>query len=87
MTFLFVFVLGARKGKTQQHTKNIYMVNVFWRDSVRICFPSRPQYAILGAGIIGQTASFERRLRGAAQTPLALPYMFCILPGSGTWAG
>ena len=24
----------------------------------------------------GQTASFERRLRGAAPTPLALPYPF-----------
>ena len=49
-------------------------------------FPSRPQYAILGAGILGQIASFERRLRGAAPTPLALPYPFRIWPGSGTWA-
>ena len=31
-------------------------------------------------------ASFERRLRGAAQTPVALPYPFRIWPGSGTWA-
>ena len=35
-------------------------------------FPSRPQYAILGSGILGQIASFEHRLRGAAPTPLAL---------------
>ena len=37
---------------------------------------SRPLYAILGTGILGQIASFERRLRGAAPTPLALPYPF-----------
>ena len=47
-------------------------------------FPSRSQYAILGSGILGQIASFERRFRGAAQTPLALPYPFCIWPGSGS---
>ena len=39
-------------------------------------FTSRPQYAILGTEILGQIASFERRLRGAAPTPLALPYPF-----------
>ena len=44
------------------------------------------QYAILGTGILGRIASFERRLRGAAQTPLALPYQFRTWPGSGTWA-
>ena len=49
-------------------------------------FPSRSQYAILGTGILGQIASFERRLRGAAQTPLALPCPFRTWPGSGTWA-
>ena len=37
-------------------------------------------------GIIDQTASFERYLRGAAQTPLPLPCPFRIWPGSGTWA-
>ena len=31
----------------------------------------------------GQIASFERRLRGAAPTPLALPYPFRTRPGSG----
>ena len=35
---------------------------------------------------LGQIAWFERRLRGAAQTPLALPYPFRTWPGSGTWA-
>ena len=46
----------------------------FFGDSVRSFFSSRPQYAILGTRIIGQIASFERRLRGAAPTPLALLY-------------
>ena len=58
----------------------------FLGDSIRSFFPSRPQYAILGTGILGQIASFERRLRGAAQKPLALPYPFRTWPGSGTWA-
>ena len=48
--------------------------------------PAQPQYAILGTGILDQTASFERGLRGAAQTPLALPYPFRTWPGSGTRA-
>ena len=49
-------------------------------------FSSRPQNAILRTGILGQIASFERCLRRAAQTPLALPYPFRTWPGSGTWA-
>ena len=62
---------------------------IFFLDSVRIFFSSRPQYGILGTGIsrsnhmgpselefLGQIASFERRLRGAALTPLAMPYPF-----------
>ena len=52
------------------------MIIPFIGDSIRSYFPSRPQYAILGTGIFGKKASFERRLRGAAQTPLALPYPF-----------
>ena len=44
-----------------------------FRDSVRSFFLSRPKYAIRGTGILGQIASFERRLRGAAPTPLARP--------------
>ena len=47
-------------------------------------FPSRPQCAILGTGILGQIASFERRLRGAAQTSLALPHPLRTWPRSGT---
>ena len=35
---------------------------------------------------LSQIASFECRLRMAAQTPLALPYPFRTWPGSGTWA-
>ena len=59
---------------------------LFGGDSVRSFFPSRPQYAILGTGILGQIASFEGRLRGAAQAPLALPNPFRTWPGSGTEA-
>ena len=61
------------------------MIILFGGDSVRSFLPSRPPYAILGTGILGQIASFERRLRGAAPTPLALPYPFRTWPGSGTW--
>ena len=57
----------------------------FWGDLMRSFFPPRPQYAILGTGILGQIASFERRRRGAAQTPLSLPYAFRTWPGSSTW--
>ena len=39
-------------------------------------FSSRAQYAILGTGILGRIASFKGRIRGAARTPLALPYPF-----------
>ena len=54
------------------------MIILFFGDSVRTFFSSRPKYAIRGTGILGHIASFERRLRGAAQTPLvlALPYPF-----------
>ena len=40
-------------------------------------FSSRPQYGILGLEVLGHIASFERRLRGKAPTPLALPFPFC----------
>ena len=36
--------------------------------------------------LLGQIVSFERRLRGAAQMPLALPYPLRTWPRSGTWA-
>ena len=62
------------------------MIILFGGDSVRSFFPFRPQYAILGTGLLGQIASFERRPRGAAETPLALPYPFRTWLGSGTWA-
>ena len=42
---------------------------------------SRPKYAIRGTGILGQIASFVRRLRWAAPTPLALPCPF----STSTW--
>ena len=52
------------------------MIILFGGDLVRNFFSSRPQYAIIGTGILGQIASFERRPPGAAPTPLALPYPF-----------
>ena len=61
------------------------MMILFEGDSVRSLYPSRPQYAILGTGIVRQIAPFERRLRGAAQTPLALPYESASRL-TGTWA-
>ena len=36
--------------------------------------------------VLGQIASFERRLRGAAPMPLGLPYPFRTWPGSGMGA-
>ena len=65
---------------------NIYVIFILGGDSLRSFFSSRPQYAILGTGIVGQIDSFERRLQGAAQTPLALTYPFRTWPYSGTWA-
>ena len=41
----------------------------FLGDSVWSFFSSPPQCAIFGTGIFGLIASFERRLRGAAQSP------------------
>ena len=73
-------------GTTWVRGINIYTIFLFGGDLVGSFFPSRPQYAILGIGILGQIASSERRRRGSAQSPLALPYPFRIWPGSGTWA-
>ena len=55
---------------------HIYIIILCFRNSVRSLFSSRPKYAIRGTGILGQIASFERRLRGAAGTSLALPCPF-----------
>ena len=52
------------------------MIILFFGIRSGLFFSSRPQYAILGTGILGQIASFEGRLRGAVPTPLALPYPF-----------
>ena len=52
------------------------MIILFGGDSVRSFLSSRPPYAILGTGILGQMASVEHRLRGTAPTPLALLYPF-----------
>ena len=70
----------------RSHSWSVYFFHNVWGDSVRSVFSSRPQPAIPGTEILGQIASFQRRLRGAAQTPLALPYPFRTWPGSGTWA-
>ena len=52
------------------------MIILLGGDLVSVFSSSRPQYAIRGTGILGQIASFERRLLGAAPTPLARPYPF-----------
>ena len=66
-----IFVLGL------EHI-SIYSIILFGGDSVGSFCSSRPLYTVRGTGILGQIAWFERRLRGAAQTPLALPYPFRI---------
>ena len=38
----------------------LYDIIVFFGDSVRIFFSSRPQYAILGTGILGKKKCFAR---------------------------
>ena len=70
--------LGLIDKKSDSH-KNVeiyteYIESFFGvGDLVRSFFLSRPRYAIRGTGILGRISSFERRLRGAALTPLALP--------------
>ena len=51
--------------------KNIYIYDhYFFRGFGQEFLSSRPQYAIPGTGILGQIASFERRLRGGgSNTP------------------
>ena len=49
-----------------------YIYFLFYQDF----FSSWPQYGILGLEFLRQIASFERRLRGEAPTPLSLPYPF-----------
>ena len=50
-----------------------YLVRSFFRLGLSMRFPE--------LDLIGQIASFERRLRGAAQMALALPYPFRTWPG------
>ena len=53
---------------------HMYICNILcFRDLVRSFFLSRPKYVIRGTEFLRRIASFERRLRGAAPTPLALP--------------
>ena len=58
----------------------VYIVYIYilWCQEFGQEFLSRPKYAIRGTGINSRSkiASFERRLRGAAPTPLALPCPF-----------
>ena len=54
----------------------IYKIILWFQGFGQEFFLSRPKYAIRGTGILGRIASFERRLRGAATTPLALPCPF-----------
>ena len=62
------------------------MIILFFGDSVRIFFRLGLSMLFSELELSIKIASFERRLRGAAQTPLALPYPFRTWPGSGTWA-
>ena len=48
----------------------------FFLDSVMFFFRLGLSIRCSELEFLGQTASFERRLRGAAPTPLALPYPF-----------
>ena len=74
--------LICRPKLSKRTYKYIYIVytskydNSFWGGFGQDFFFSPPQYALRRTGILGQMASFERRLRGAPQTPLALPYPF-----------
>ena len=61
------------------------MIIIFSFNSVRIFFRLGLSIGFSELDFLGQTASFERRLRGAAQTSLALPYPFRTWSGSGTW--
>ena len=55
---------------------HIYKIILWFQGFGQEFFLSRPKYAIRGTGILGRIASFERRLRGTAPTPLALPCPF-----------
>ena len=54
----------------------IYKTILWFQGFGQDFFSFWPKYAIRGTGILGQIASFERRLRGATPTPLALPCPF-----------
>ena len=78
---------GGRQPAAKKPPWYIYILyHSFFRGFGQQLFSSRPRYAILGTGIVGQLASLERHLRGVPQTPLALPCPFRTWPGSGTWA-
>ena len=65
---------------------NIHKIVLFFGDSVRRFFRLGLSTGFSELEFLGQISSFERRLRGAAQTPLALPNPFGTWPGSGAWA-
>ena len=68
---------GRRRVPAPMRSLCIYIYGIlFVQGFGQEFFVSRLQYAIRGTAILGQIASFERRLRGAAQTPLALPCPF-----------
>ena len=78
---LFIHLPGTPRRQEEANRTYIqvyteYKITVCCRDSARSFFSYGPKYAVRGTGILGQIASFERRPRGAAPTPLALPCPF-----------
>ena len=67
--------------KQQSTTIQTYIWSFFFLHSVRSFFRLGLSMGCSELEFLGQIASFERRLRGAAPTPLALPYPF----GTSTW--
>ena len=55
---------------------HIYKFILRFQGFCREFYYSRPKYAIRRTIILGRIASFERRLRGAAQTPITRPCPF-----------
>ena len=62
----------------------LYILIGVFGDSASNGFSSRPQSAFRETRILVEIASFERRLRGAAQIPLAMTYPFRTLTRTRT---
>ena len=69
---------------TMHYNVSIYSHWCFWKFGPSNGFSSRPQSAFRETEILVEIASFERRLRGAAQIPLAMTYPFRTLTRTRT---